>query len=156
MIRITRETDYALLILAHLHRRSGGGVYSARDVSSWAGVSLPMASKILKALARSGLLVSNRGAKGGYGLARELESISVADVVRAIEGPISLVECVSNPGNCDQESTCLTSQSWKRINDAVEGALQGVSVSELVGNGAPEAAPALLTLGDAPVEPSSP
>ncbi len=155
MIRITRETDYALLILAHLHRRGTGGVHSARDVSSWAGVSLPMASKILKALARSGLLISNRGAKGGYGLARDLDGISVADVVRAIEGPIALVECVGNPGQCDQEATCLTSQNWKRINDAVEGALQGVAVSELVAASAPE--PALLNLGgDSPAEPTTP
>jgi FeS assembly SUF system regulator len=132
MIRITRETDYGILLLAQIAQHGTDRSHAARAIAGWVGMSLPMASKILKALSRSGLLASNRGVRGGYSLARPLERISIADVVEAIEGPIGLVDCVTQPGTCVQESCCPTSVNWKRLNDAVKEALGSVTVSEMV------------------------
>lgn len=144
MIRITRETDYALVALAEMDQHGTGQAHAAREVAGWVGLSVPMAAKILKALARAGLLTSNRGARGGYVLARRLETISIGDVIRAMEGPIGLVECVANPGACEQESNCPTRVNWQRVNQVVEGALERVPVSEMV----ERCAPALIQVGD--------
>lgn len=144
MIRITRETDYALVVLAEMEQHGSAQAHAAREVAGWVGLSGPMAAKILKALARAGLLTSNRGAKGGYTLARGLESISIGDVIRAMEGPIGLVECVANPGACDQESNCPTRVNWQRVNHVVEGALARVPVSEMV----ERCTPGLIQVGE--------
>ena len=93
-----------------------------------------MASKILKGLARAGLLVSHRGAKGGYGLARPAHAISVADIIVALEGPIALTACIEHgPGECEIEALCPARANWQRINDAIREALEGITHG---GNGA--------------------
>ena len=132
MIRITRETDYRVLLLAHIDRHGAAEDHSAREIAEWVSLSVPMASKVLKALARAGLLMSSRGARGGYTLARRLDRITIADVVEAIEGPVGLVECVSHPGLCEQEQCCPTSVNWKRLNDAVKEVLGSIAISEMV------------------------
>ena len=91
-----------------------------------------MASKILKALARAGLLTSHRGAKGGYGLARPAEAISVADVISALDGPIALTACIEDgPGGCEIEALCPARTNWHRINDAIRDALDEISMAEM-------------------------
>jgi Rrf2 family protein len=83
-------------------------------------------------MARAGVLVSHRGAKGGYRLARPPESITAADIVCAVDGPIALTLCIEHgAGACDVESLCPTRRGWRRINDAVRLAMQSVSLSEL-------------------------
>ena len=93
MIRITRETDYGIVLLSRLASQPKEGIHTARDLATWAGLPYPMASKILKALARQGVLVSQRGARGGYSLAHRPEEISVGDVISALEGPFGITEC---------------------------------------------------------------
>jgi FeS assembly SUF system regulator len=132
MIRITRETDYGILLLTEIARRGERG-HSAREAAARVGLTVPMASKILKSLARAGLLHSNRGARGGYSLARPLSQVPVAEVIRALEGPIGLVECAAHPGLCRHETGCPTRVNWNRINDLLRKSLERVAVSELVG-----------------------
>ena len=91
-----------------------------------------MASKILKALARAGLLASHRGAKGGYGLARDAEAITVAQVIVALEGPIALTSCIEDgPGDCEIEALCPARANWQRINDAIRRALDDITMAEM-------------------------
>ena len=106
--------------------------HNARELSLRTRLPLPVVSKILKNLAHEGLLVSQRGAKGGYCLARDAGKISVAQIIAALEGPIALTECTLGPGHCDQEGTCVTRTPWHRINQAINQALAGVSLAELV------------------------
>lgn len=149
MIRINRETDYGIVMLVQMDRHGAARAHAARQVAGWIGISLPMASKILKGLARAGLVESNRGAKGGYTLARPVETISISDVISALEGPIGLVECVAHPGSCEQESCCPTSVNWKRVNQVLEDALGRVPISEMVAaNG--DGSPSLLRLESRP------
>jgi FeS assembly SUF system regulator len=107
-MRITRQTDYGILLLTQMAARPPQEVHTARDASARSGLPLPMVSKILKSLARSGILVSQRGVKGGYSLARRAERISIEEIIRALEGPIHITECTHGPGNCDQEQGCPT------------------------------------------------
>lgn len=131
MIRLSRLADYGIVMMTTMARRPERQ-YTAAEVAAESAVAPPMASKILKALVRSGLLMSHRGAHGGYELARPAGSISVADVIVALDGPIALTACVvDGPGNCDLEALCPARSNWQRINDAVRGALDGISVLEM-------------------------
>ena len=132
MIRITRETDYGIVLLSHLATGPSREIHTARGLSSWAELPLPMVSKILKALARSGILLSHRGAKGGYSLARRPEEVSVGDVIRALEGPVGITECASTPGSCDQESICPIRCRWQEISGAVREFLEKIPISHLI------------------------
>lgn len=132
MIRINRETDYGVLILSQMaadpERR-----YSAAALAADRGLPPPVVSKILKHLVRQGLLVSYRGAKGGYGLARPPEAITIADIVAAMEGPISLTHCTdSGPSSCQYHEGCVASSNWNRINRLVEQALEAISLKDMI------------------------
>jgi Rrf2 family protein len=98
---------------------------------------VPTVSKVLKLLAQDGLLGSQRGIKGGYMLGRPAAQVTVADIIRALEGPIALTECTgAEGGSCDIEPSCPTRTNWHRINDAVIDALEGISLSEMTSPGA--------------------
>ncbi len=132
MLRITKQTDYGIMLLAHLAELPTGHVLSARDASEWSGLSVPMVSKILKLLARAGIVVSHRGVGGGYSLVRPGRDISVADVIAALEGPISMVECAVQPGQCEQETVCPARVNWSRINGELEKTLARIPISEMI------------------------
>ncbi len=132
MIRITKEADYGIMLLGALAARPSGEVHTARQVAGWSSLPLPMVSKILRGLARGGILKSHRGVSGGYSLDRPPEETSVAEVIRALEGPISMVQCGAEPGACEHESACPTRVNWARINEKVEQALERVPISEMV------------------------
>ena len=132
MLRITKQTDYGIMLLTRMAGLPEGTVLSARDAAEWSDLSLPMVSKILKSLARGGIVVSHRGVDGGYSLANPAGETSVAAVIRALEGPISMVECGAHPGQCDHESNCPVRVNWGRINIVVEHALEQVPISEMI------------------------
>jgi FeS assembly SUF system regulator len=152
MLRITKQTDYGIMLLTRLAGLPEGTVLSARDAAEWSALSLPMVSKILKSLARGGIVVSHRGVDGGYSLAHPGNATSVASVIRALEGPISMVECGAHPGQCDHETNCPVRVNWGRINFVVERALEQVPISEMV-DGQP--AELLSLVGDMDVSDSS-
>ncbi len=131
MIRMSKETDYGIILLAHFARGQNGRRHSAREVAQDNGLPLPMVRKILKILAREGLLVSHRGAKGGYSLMRRSRRISVAEIIKAVEGPVAMTECVETPGECRLEATCELKTAWQRINDTVLETLSGMTLSDL-------------------------
>jgi FeS assembly SUF system regulator len=132
MLRITKEADYGVIVLADFANHPADVVHAARESAARVGLPLPMVSKILRTLARQGLLKSHRGALGGYSLAHPAKETSVAQVIRALEGPISLVQCGSEPGACEQEGSCLTRLTWARINEEVEKALERVMISDML------------------------
>ena len=134
MIRLSRITDYGIVLMAHLAEGEPAAVHNAREVAAETQLPAPVVSKILKSLAREGLLVSHRGAKGGYSLARPPEEISVPEMITALEGPIGLTECTLHPGNCAQEASCHVREPWQRINQAVREALARISLADLTQN----------------------
>jgi FeS assembly SUF system regulator len=146
MLRISRLTDYATLILASL---GNGGLASAADVAERTHIGLPTVSKLLKELQHAGLVRSVRGAHGGYQLTRPAALINAAAIIDAVEGPIALTECAGGAGNCDIEATCLVGHGWQRISRAIRRALHDVSLEELVRRDAPFAAPDFTRTGTA-------
>jgi len=134
MLRLARLTDYGIVLMSHIAAQPADAVHNARDIARDAGIPLPTTNKLLKLLAKEGLLTSRRGAKGGYSLTHEPARISVGDVIQALEGPIALTACSSghHPGEtCAIESLCPTRTNWRRINHAVATALQSISIAEM-------------------------
>jgi FeS assembly SUF system regulator len=130
VLRISKLTDYGTVVLAHL--ATVYGTVSAADVAGATGLALPTVSKLLKSLARAGLVNSTRGANGGYQLARAPREISAADVIDALEGPVSITECSSHDSHCEHEGVCSVGGTWQRINVAIRRALDDVSLVDLV------------------------
>ena len=157
MIRITRLTDYGIVLLSRFASSELGTVLSARELSSETGIPLPTASKILKTLTRAGLLASHRGTQGGYSLARSPEEVSVSDIIGSLEGPIALTDCAGDEdGICDIEPTCPVRTNWQRITDAIRDALDAIPLTEMTvsfpyhGNTEGEPAAATTTEPNAP------
>ena len=137
MIRLSRLADYGIVIVTHLARHPDRQ-QNAPEIALATSIPQPVASKVLKVLARAGLLASHRGARGGYGLARPAGAITVADVVEAVDGPIALTTCLEEVNDCGIEALCPARANWQRVNDAIREALRGVTVAEMT-QGVPQA-----------------
>ncbi len=131
MFRISRLTDYGIVIMAHLADCEDDTIHNARELASQTRLPSPVVSKILKLLTRANLLISQRGSKGGYNLARPAAEISVVEMITALEGPVGITECTIHPGACPQEPSCHVRDPWQRINGAVQAALENVTLADL-------------------------
>ena len=154
MIRITKQSDYGIVLMTRLASEPQE-LHTAAELAHEAQLPAPTVSKILKLLARGGLLESHRGVKGGYSLSRSPESISMAEIIGALEGPIAITECIEDaPGECSQEPFCGVRGNWQRINLAIRQALEAISLAEMT-----EPLERLVTIGRRPlgqsVEPPS-
>ncbi len=131
MIRLSRLADYAVVLMSHV-AAAKTEVHNAVDIAAATGLPAPTVSKVLKALAHRGLLVSQRGARGGYALARGAHAITVADIVSAIDGPIALTHCLkSGAGACEVEQGCPSRSGLNRINTAIRSALEAVTLADV-------------------------
>lgn len=131
MLRISKLTDYGTLVLAHL-AEDAASLRSASDIATETGLAGPTVSKLLKQLARAGLVASERGANGGYRLAKKPAAISAAEIIDALEGPLAITECSGHESNCELEDVCSVGGSWQQINLQIRRALAGISLTELV------------------------
>jgi len=131
MLRLSKMADYGTVVMTAMVREPGRS-RSAAEIAAAIQVPAPTVSKILKILARGGLTVSLRGAKGGYLLARPPERISMADIIDAMDGPIGMTECSVTPGLCTQESACAVRANWQRINQAVKDVLRGITLDQMI------------------------
>jgi len=135
MIRLGKLTDYGLVLMTCMARHADRTLHTARDLAAENQLPLPTVSKLLKQLLQAKLLVSHRGIKGGYSLARVATQISVADVIGALEGPIALTECSTDiTGLCDFEPRCPIRNNQQIISKVVSRALDKLSLSDLVGS----------------------
>jgi len=133
MVRVSRLADYGILLMTSFaQREEGGACLAATSLAQETALPLPTVSKLLQALCRSGLLRSQRGAHGGYRLARPASGISVAEIITALEGPIALTDCLSHgAAACEVESLCPTRSNWDRINAAIRTALGSITLEEM-------------------------
>jgi FeS assembly SUF system regulator len=131
MLRLSKLTDYGTVIMTFM-ARDQGRVHSAHEIAEHVEIAAPTVSKVLKILLRHDLVVSTRGAKGGYVLARPATEITMAEIISAMEGgPLGLTECSTTPGACIQESNCSIRTNWRRINQVIVRALDEVSLAEM-------------------------
>ncbi len=131
MLRVTKLADYGIVLLTY-YATNSGATFNARDVARVVRLPLPIVSKVLKLLSRHGLLASQRGIKGGYGLAKPPQDITVAEIIRALEGPIAVTECTDSiRGDCGLEVGCPVRTNWHLINRAIHDALEKITLAEM-------------------------
>jgi FeS assembly SUF system regulator len=131
MFKVNKLTDYAMVVLIDI--ACADGRRSAHQVSDHTGIPLPTVAKLMKSLNKAGLVASHRGATGGYALGRPALTITVADVIQAVEGPIALTACADTSEEpCDMQRTCVVQGKWNRVNHAVRAALSEVTLAEMI------------------------
>ena len=133
MLRISKQVDYGILILTHCSDAPGNGIQSTRHLASETGLPVPMVSKILKRLAPGGILLSRRGAAGGYSLARPPAEITLAAVVSALEGPLYLVECAEGPSeSCRVQGPCRVQAPLLALHSRLSRLLEELTLLDLI------------------------
>ena len=131
MFRLSRLTDYAVALLT---RMAGDTrmIWAAPDLAEQSGLPLPTVSKILKQLAKKGILIAQRGAAGGYRLSQPASTMTIAAIVEAMDGPIAITDCADgNDHNCRVESLCPMSGNWNKVNQVIRDALNSLSLAEM-------------------------
>ena len=130
MLRLSKLTDYGTVVLAEM-ARDPNRLHSAAELAVGLHLAAPTVSKLLKQFTRGGLVKSQRGAKGGYSLARPAEDISAVQIIDAIEGPVAITQCSMSHSRCGIEAVCGIGQNWQRISLAIRDALNGVTLAQL-------------------------
>src|SRR3954447_17240651 len=132
-MRLSHLADYAVVLMTAAARRPAGARLSATELSTETGVPLPTTQKLMGLLATCGLLSSVRGAGGGFALARPAASISLADIVEAVEGPMAMAACSDGKFDCALDAHCRVKPHMGVVGNAVRGALGAVSLTSLCG-----------------------
>ena len=130
MLRLSKLTDYAVVVLVRLS--DSDGVQTSPGIAASTGIPEPTVAKVLKTLAAGGLVVSQRGARGGYRLLRSLSEVPIADVITAIDGPIALAACVDGSlSECESQGLCPVRGRWDPVNEAIHQALSAITLADM-------------------------
>ena len=140
-MRLSKKADYALMAMKHLAIKSDVASTSAREIAEQYDIPIELMAKVLQRLARSGLLTSHQGTRGGYTLARPTESISVADIIQAIDGPLTVTACSTEDEQCEQFTKCNVRDPLWRVRERILTALGECTIAELAAD-PPTPAPA--------------
>jgi Rrf2 family protein len=138
MLRLTKKADYSLIALKHfaaMRAVSGSAAapaLSAKELADNSGIPLPLLSKLLQKLGKTGFLVSEYGTHGGYRLARDPRDISALEVIRAIDGPIVLANCFTASKSCGHSDRCTIKKPLRRIHEGILRLLSSVSIQDML------------------------
>ena len=150
MLRLSKKADYALMAMKHLAIRPDVPSASAREIAEQYDIPLELMAKVLQSLARRGLVTSLQGTRGGYRLARPTSQITVADIIQAIDGPLTVTACSSEAENCDQYAKCNVRDPLWRIRERIISALTTCTLQEIATDGVPEAMPVTVAIRPSP------
>jgi Rrf2 family protein len=131
LLRLSKKADYALMAVRHLALTSGPLSASAREIAEQYDIPIELMAKVLQRLVRAGLLISTQGTRGGYTLSRPASSISVADVIQAIDGPFTVTACSTEKNDCEQYSKCSIRDPLWQIRERIAVTLGTVSIAEM-------------------------
>ncbi|HKE30137.1 MAG TPA: SUF system Fe-S cluster assembly regulator [Candidatus Angelobacter sp.] len=132
MFRLNKLTDYGIVLMTYVARNPNPSLHTAREMAAGTQMHAATVGKIVRELVDHGLLVSHRGVKGGYSLARPADTISVADIIDALEGPIGFTECYSTPGCCELEPSCTVRSNSQVISRALRKTLEEIRLTDLI------------------------
>jgi FeS assembly SUF system regulator len=132
MLRLSKKADYALIAMKHLAQKaSGAASTSAREIAEQYDIPIELMAKVLQRLVRTGLLISTQGTRGGYTLSRPSQTITVADVIQAIDGPLTVTACSTVNSDCDQYSKCSIRDPLWQIKERIVSALDTVTLAQM-------------------------
>lgn len=131
-MRVSTKGRYGLRTLVDIALHQEKGAVTLNDIARRQDISVKYLWQVINPLKTAGLLSVMRGAKGGYMLARRPEDISMLEVVTTLEGPMSLVECLTQEDICDRIDSCVARSVWKEVNQTVEKALKNITLAEVL------------------------
>jgi Rrf2 family protein len=131
-MRLSTRSRYGVRLMLELALNYNKGYTLLKKIARKEDISEKYLSQLVIPLKASGLIVSSRGAHGGYRLAKDPNLITIKDIVHILEGNISLVECVDNPSVCDRSSTCSTRTVWEMLDKKISDTLSSIALSDLV------------------------
>ena len=129
MLKLTKKADYGLISLKHLALKNGSS--SAKEIADSYGIPLPLLSKVLQKLARSGFLQSEHGTNGGYRLRRDPREITALEVIRSIDGPVFLASCFVAKGECGVSDRCNVREPLRKVHEGIQNLLENLSISDM-------------------------
>ncbi len=135
MLRLSKKADYALIAMKHLAQKRDAGSTSAREIAGAYDIPIELLAKVLQTLVRMGLLRSVQGTRGGYVLGRPSLTISVGDIIQAIDGPFTVTACSTEHNTCEQFGKCNVRDPLWRIKERIVSALSTVSLAEMAADG---------------------
>jgi Rrf2 family protein len=145
MLRLSKKADYALIAMKHLAMHRDTASTSAREIAEHYDIPIELMAKVLQRLVRMGLLTSHQGTRGGYTLSRPSTTITVADVIQAIDGPFTVTSCSTDDNTCEQFGKCSIRDPLWRIRERILSALGTVSLAEMATESeAPQPAPVTI------------
>ncbi|NLE22424.1 MAG: Rrf2 family transcriptional regulator [Actinobacteria bacterium] len=130
-LQLTRGAEYAIRAMTYLAHYPEGHVASLHEIGEAQDIPESFLAKILQSLVRSGLAVSQRGAHGGFALARPATEITMQQVIEAIDGPISVNQCVLSPEDCGRSASCTVHVAWVRAQEQLMDVLGSVTLESL-------------------------
>ena len=134
MLKVTRLADYAVLIISSFIGQEKD-IVSAQKIIKKTGLQNATVMKLLSILVKKNILEAFRGAQGGYKLKKNLENISIKELIEAIEGPVSLTDCLgSNKNNCNLFDVCITKNTWSIVNSAIKDTLENIKIKDISNN----------------------
>lgn len=131
-MRLSTRTRYGMRLLVDLAIRYGGGPVSLRGISERQNISLHYLHHIVALLVSGDIVFTLRGNRGGVGLSRPPEKIKLSEVVKLLEGPISPVNCVVDPGACARSDCCIARDVWKELDETIHTVLESITLQGLV------------------------
>ena len=138
MLRLSKKADYALIAMKHLALKSGEGASaSAREIAEQYDIPIELMAKVLQRLVRDGLLASHHGTRGGYQLGRSPDAITIADVIQAIDGPLTVTACSTSDEHCDQFAKCNVRDPLWRLKERIIDALRSYTLTEIAADTQP-------------------
>lgn len=141
MLRLSKKADYALIAMKHLAQHSGTASTSAREIAEQYDIPIELMAKVLQRLVRIGLLVSTQGTRGGYALSRPSGLITIADVIQAIDGPLTVTACSTEKVDCEQYGKCSIRDPLWQIKERIVEALGTVTIAEMASDQVAAASP---------------
>ena len=140
-MRFSTRSEYGIRVMVRLGRSYGSGPVPLTDLARQENLPLPYLEQIAGQLRRAGLVSSRLGVKGGYSLARSPETVSMADIVKSLEGSLAPVSCLAEgggPGECTHADTpCSAHSFWEQLQGTITATLQSVTVADLMKEGQP-------------------
>jgi len=133
MIRLSRLTDYAVVLLSYMGKEGSKDLWAASDLAEKSGLPMPTVAKVLKLLAKTGMISAQRGATGGYKLTRPASEIKVVEIIEAMDGPVNITDC-SDGGlhkDCQLCGKCPMTIGWRKVNAVIRHALENISLAEM-------------------------
>jgi Rrf2 family protein len=131
-MRLSTRSRYGTRLILELALKYDQGPVYLKEISASQELSLKYLGQLIIPLKIAGIVKSSRGAHGGYYLAKSPDNIKLSEVIRALEGPVYLVECLGNPDICNRQPDCVTRFFWNEINDVLHKTLEGITVSDMV------------------------